>query len=1715
MNFEPIAIVGRSCLLPGAPDPDRLWSNVLAARCSITSAPARADGRPQFPGGPGGYLDGFDELFDPTGFRIGRERIDGLDRTFRWVLHCAREALRGSGAETRPESSLRTAGLVLGTLAYPSSAAARFGDQVWLEAQPADVRRALGAAPGVRPDPRNRFFAGLLAHLSAEALGLGGRAFALDAACASGLYAIKLACDRLHDRGADLMLAGAVSGAERLLVHDGFRALGALSPSGRSRPFHRDADGLVPAEGAGFVALMRLADAMACDAPVYGVIRGIGWSCNGRGRGLLVPSVEGQVRAMQAAYRAARLDPRTVSLLECHATGTAVGDACEADSTARVFADAADVPIGSIKSNLGHPLAAAGVAGLLKVLGALEAGVRPPTLGAEEPAESLSGGPLRLVAEPEEWPGPRRAAVSAFGFGGTNAHLIVDESPGSGARGAVPAAPTPRPERGRAIAVVALGCRGTGIAGLDDVRRRLTVGPDPDPDRAAPDHLDVPVAQLAFPPGDLGQAVPHQLLLLEAVRDALGGLTLPRDRTMVLIGSGAVLDPARFGILGRTAERLAAAGLGADPDCELRTDVRDGSESALTAAAVVGSMPNIVANRVNTQFDLAGPGYAVFAEESSGLVALDLAIRALRAGDADAAVVGAVDAAGDQPHRAALADLGLDRGPADAAVVLVVKPLADAERDADQILSVLDDDSETTPELLVGDVGDDSDVGDSAHDRAFDPAERFGTPHAATGLLAVLVAVLALRHRFVPRTGGPADPAPGLRAAEVLSNPLGAAAHRLTVRAGSPAPQAALPGPRLHVYSGADRAEALAALSRNRESSAGPARLVLLSTSDAEHRRAAESARRWLTRGGEQPAGVAYRDGRIGGDTAFVFTNGSAAYPGMGRELLLAHPGTTAGVGPAERRDDALSLIARTTALAALHARLSRDLLRIEPAAALGYSSGEATAFAALGAWNDFADLVEDCRRSEVFGAEITGAHRALHRAWGRPAGSAADWVAYAVSADAGQVRAAVAGQETVHLMAVNAPGSCVIGGEPGACADVLARLGCGRHPLDYDIVAHVPELEPLRAQLHRLHLRTTTATPGLRYYSSVDGACLHEPDAEQAAAAVARQAVSALDFPAAVERAWADGIRVFIEHGPQGLCTGWIKRILGDRAHVAVALDSPEGGLRHYWTAVAELVAAGVAQVPAAATAVPPGPDGAVPTVRIPLHRPAPRLTLVRPAAAAMARAPRLPRITREDEREYATATTGPDRHRTGIWSSLAGAHREYLAVQAEAHTRFLGHRRTLITGLSAAMAGHPAPTHPAPPPARGPQFSRSDLERLATGRISDLFGPAFAAQDGYRWQTRLPAPPMLLVDRVTGIDAEPAAMGPGTIRTETDVRSDSWYLDSAGLMPPGLMMEAGQADLLLLSWLGADLHVRGERVYRLLGCQVEFHGAPARPGETLRFTIEVEREVELHGVRLFFFRYDCHVGGRLRLTVRNGQAGYFTAQELASSKGVGWDPAKQPPPGEPADCEPADCEPVDCEPVDCARPNATTTRRRFDAAAVRAFAEGRMADCFGPAWSTGPAGRRTDPAGPGRPDPRLRRLHEVTDFDPAGGPWQRGFLRAQTPVSPDDWFFAGHFLNDPCMPGTLMLDGCLQAMGFYLAAVEPAAGRADRCVVPVAGRPFTLVCRGQVTPATRRLAYEVHVIRFRPGPEPVLYADLLCYADGRQAFHAQSVGLHLRERP
>lgn len=413
---------------------------------------------------------------------------------------------------------------------------------------------------------------------------------------------------------------------------------------------------------------------------------------------------------------------------------------------------------------------------------------------------------------------------------------------------------------------------------------------------------------------------------------------------------------------------------------------------------------------------------------------------------------------------------------------------------------------------------------------------------------------------------------------------------------------------------------------------------------------------------------------------------------------------------------------------------------------------------------------------------------------------------------------------------------------------------------------------------------------------------------------------------------------------------------------------------------------------------------------------------------------------------------------------------------------------------------AGAYRATQPSPPPGKelpkptvkrapvGLSLDKDGLRVHASGKISDIFGPAFTVQDDYARQVRMPESPLLLADRLLGIDAEPGKNGTGTLWTETDVTADAWWLHR-GRMPAGIMIEAGQADLMLISWMGADFANKGERVYRLLGCEVTYLGGLPEIGDTLRFDIHVDGHARQGDIRMFFFHYDCTIDGVERMSMRNGQAGFFSDEELAASGGILWRPEDETVSG-----------PMESTPVRTSR----TSLQRPD---LEALAAGEIWRTLGPGFERGASHTRTPSISAGD----MLFVDEVTRLDFAGGPWGRGYLRAVARVTPETWYFGGHFKNDPCMPGTLMYEATMQTMAVYMTALGMTLECDGWRFEPVPFETYKLVCRGQVTPQSRELVYEVFVREVIAGPEPTLFADLLCTVDGLPAFHCRRMGLRL----
>ncbi|MFQ5429301.1 MAG: beta-ketoacyl synthase N-terminal-like domain-containing protein [Phycisphaerae bacterium] len=772
-NDCPIAIVGMGAVFPGASSPAEFWRNIVAGRDMAREVPAgrwildphralsREPAADTVCSLRGCFVEGLE--LNPAGLRIPADVLHGLDPVYHLALHAGRQAFESG--ETAGLDRDRV-GVILAAIALPTDGASAITREVLGRAY---RRHLLGdetkfADPCLETSPLNARVTGLPAALLAEALGLGGGSFTLDAACASSLYAVKLACDELRSGRADAMLAGGVSRPDCLFTQMGFTQLRALSPSGRCAPFDESSDGLVVGEGAGLVLLKRLDDALRDGDRIEGVIRGIGLS-NDIGGSLLAPDSEGQLRAMREAYRQAGWPADAVDLIECHGTGTPLGDAVEIKSLRALWSESASptgrCPIGSVKSMIGHLLTAAGAAGLIKVLLAMREGVLPPSANFNRSGDviPLAGSPFRVQCRPDPWPrreppAPRRAAVSAFGFGGINAHLLIESRPlpdrepagreGFPTRGRslkVPAEPASRAEPSSAepepVAIVGMSARFGGAASLRSFEELVlgggsAIGSRPswrwrgcdawavrmldgrDPPGAYLDRLEIPVGRYRLPPKEIPEVLPQQLLLLDRVAAALADAGLPlreqRPRAGILVGMALDLEATNFHLRWwlRAELRRWAAELACEPtaseEARRLDDLLREIGPALNAPRTLGALGGMIASRIARECGFGGPCFAVSAGEVSGLQALDIAVRALRQEEMDFAVVGAVDLAGDV--RAVLTHDAIVRlsasgeaRPFDAsadgtavgegAVSIVLKRLADAERDGDRVYAVV------------------------------------------------------------------------------------------------------------------------------------------------------------------------------------------------------------------------------------------------------------------------------------------------------------------------------------------------------------------------------------------------------------------------------------------------------------------------------------------------------------------------------------------------------------------------------------------------------------------------------------------------------------------------------------------------------------------------------------------------------------------------------------------------------------------------------------------------------------------------------------------------------------------------------------------------------------------------------------------------------------------------------------------------------------------
>lgn len=453
-----IAIIGMSCFYPGANSVQRYWTNIINRFNAVTEIPASHwDWRLYYDANPrapdkiiskwGGFLD--DITFDPLTYGITPKSLYSIEPMQLFLLEGVRLALADAGYKDRPFNRERTA-TILGVGGAGSPLAVSYGLRTCIPLfdsvpdMPVKASEILEKAAKMLPEWTEDAFPGILLNVAAgrvaNRFNFGGTNYAIDAACGSSLAALYACVRELEMGDCDVAVAMGADTVQTPYSYMAFSKTHALSPRGKCAPFDHSADGIVLSEGIGVVILKRLEDAERDGDKIYAVIKGIGSSSDGKEKGLTAPATLGQLRALSRAYSKANISPSSVGLIEAHGTGTVVGDQTEVQSMSQILQQAGaathSCALGSVKSMIGHSKCAAGIAGLIKVTLALHHKVLPPTIVERpNPKANFEKSPLYLNTEARPWThrsnAPRTAGVSAFGFGGTNFHAVLEEYKGN------------------------------------------------------------------------------------------------------------------------------------------------------------------------------------------------------------------------------------------------------------------------------------------------------------------------------------------------------------------------------------------------------------------------------------------------------------------------------------------------------------------------------------------------------------------------------------------------------------------------------------------------------------------------------------------------------------------------------------------------------------------------------------------------------------------------------------------------------------------------------------------------------------------------------------------------------------------------------------------------------------------------------------------------------------------------------------------------------------------------------------------------------------------------------------------------------------------------------------------------------------------------------------------------------------------------------------
>jgi PfaB family protein len=923
--------------------------------------------------------------------------------------------------------------------------------------------------------------------------------------------------------------------------------------------------------------------------------------------------------------------------------------------------------------------------------------------------------------------------------------------------------------------------------------------------------------------------------------------------------------------------------------------------------------------------------------------------------------------------------------------------------------------------------------------------------------------------------------------------------------------------------------------------------LSLIGTNPEELEREIEHARKGI-RDAEQsgqpwtsPKGSCFSPEPLGeGGVALVYPGAFNSYPGMGQGLFQAFPDlhrlikkTTTNISHSlaetylyprtlEPLDDPqrralaeqffehpVELIESGTSLSVLHTLILKEIFDLQPSAAFGYSLGEVSMLWANGIWRNAEQSSRRWQRSDLFRTRLFGPKTAVQEYWGLSDPPDDFWASYILKAPLEEAAQVVESQDRVYLTILNAPGEVVIAGERQGCRQVIDQLGCHALPMPFDAVIHNPAMAAAQPEFESLYSREIYPQTEMSFYSAADYQPL-DMDQRGIAERIAAMTCSPVDFPRLVEAVYRDGVRIYLEVGPQRTCSRWIERILDKKPHAVIPVnkkyqDDYHGVLKVLSLLVTHRVPVDLSVLhpeekpgswtqasagrplktglPADARAVHSTPAGSHPAAGAAAAA-GPGRGKPGPGAADRAgdRGKRTGPISGGNGSEPQPGSTVTRSEPPAGLENLpvrnagkqrpqdlprAFSHLEKQSIRtASSHRAFLTTQGALSRDLLRLIGFDPGANETGlePDPSRpAPRYTTEQIQAFTTGDPADCFGELFAAFEGRRIP-RLPNGPLRMIDRVLEIDGPPGEIREGAVLTSAfDLPERAWFIrpDTGAVTCAGLMEAALQPCGFLSAYQGTIQHQPDLDFYfRNLDGRAVLDAQPDLPGRTIHNRVQLLSSSALGSTIIQKYAFELSLDGRV---FYHGESsfGYFTPGMLRSQAGL-----------------------------DGGQPRRPWQRENPGA--------GSWLNSL-PADSPGHPTRPTLP----RPD----RLWAAPD----GGPHGQGYLYLTFQPDPRDWYFRAHFYQDPVMPGSLGVQLMIEAVRQGAAALG-LEGPAGWRTAP--GYDASWTYRGQVTPDSSGLEAEIQVKQIqREGSRIVLTADVSLWNGGTRIYQVTGLTLERSE--